>query len=88
MMSSLVYKRLITVDEPAEETHYASATSHGDARVKLHSRVYKYDEVPLPDSFLDTLRSSTNQKMWDFMYPEDDEEWTTEVLGNGNLDII
>jgi hypothetical protein len=40
------------VEEPAEGMHYATVTSHRDDRVKLHSRMAKYVEVPLPESFL------------------------------------
>ena len=39
-----MYERVGTVEDPAEGTHYASITSHGDNRVKLHSRVSKYVE--------------------------------------------
>ena len=87
MMSSLVYARVSTVDDHTEGTYCATVTSYGDNRIKLHIRLSKYVEVPLSDSFLDTLRSFTNQKMWDFMYPDGDGEWKTEQLLNGTLDI-
>ena len=63
MRSGLVYERVDIIDNPTEGTHYVSVTSHGYIRVKLHSRVSKYVEGLLPESFLGTLRSFTNQNM-------------------------
>ena len=60
MRSGPVYERERTAEGPAEGTHYATVTSHGDDRVKLHSRVCKYVEATSPDNFLDTLKSFTN----------------------------
>ena len=60
-------------------------TSNRDNRVKLHSRVSKYVEKPLPESFLDTLKLFTNQTMWYFVYLDNDREWITEAILNGTL---
>ena len=60
--------------EPAESPQYALVVTHGDTRVKLHSRVSKHVEVPLSEEFLDTLRLFTNENMWDLMHLEDDRE--------------
>jgi hypothetical protein len=46
-----MYERAGTVEDPAEGTHHASVTSHGDNRVKLHSRLFKYVEGPFSESF-------------------------------------
>ena len=75
------------MEGPAEGTHYATVTSHSDDRVKLHSRVCKYVEATSPDNFLDTLKSFTNQIMWDFMHADGDGEWITEAILNVTLDI-
>ena len=87
MRSGPVYERVGTLEEPAEGTHYATVTSHGDDRVKLHSKVAKHVEVPLPESFPDTLRFYTNQNMWNFMNLDDQGEWITEAILNGTLDV-
>ena len=68
MRSGPVYERTGTVEAPIEGMYYASVISHGDTRVKMHSRVSKYAEVLIPESFLDTLRSFSNQNRWDLMY--------------------
>ena len=73
MKSGPVYERVSKVEYPAEGTHYAAFTSNGDDMVKLHSRVFKYIEGPLPESFLDILRVFTNQNMCDFVYLDNDE---------------
>ena len=88
MKSGPVYERVGTVEAPAERTHYATVTSHGDDRVKLNSRVAKYVEGPLAHNFLDTLRLFTNQNMWDFMYLDDDGEWILEAILNSTLDHL
>ena len=73
MRRSPVYKRTRTVGEPAEASHYASVVSNGEHRLKLHSKVSKHVETPLPEIFMDTLRYFTEQKMWDFMHLDDRE---------------
>ena len=50
--SGLVYDRERTVNEPAQGTHYATVTSHGVDRVKLHSKAFKYVRTTPPDTFL------------------------------------
>ena len=88
MRSGLVYRRIGTVEDPSDGTHYASVTSHEDNRIKLHARVSKYVEGPFPESFLDTLRLFTNQNMWDFMYLDDDGEWILEAILNSTLYVV
>ena len=85
--SGSVYKRTRTVGEPLEGSHYASVVYNGEHRVRLHSKVYKHVETPLPATFLATLRYFTNQKMWDFMHLDDDGEWISEAILNGTLDV-
>ena len=87
MRSGPFYERTRTVGEPAEGSNYASGVSNGEHRVKLHSKVSKYVEAPLPETFLDTLRSFTKQSMWDFMHLNDDREWISEAILNGTLDV-
>ena len=87
MRSGSVYERERTVEGPTKGTVYATVSSHGDDRVKLHSRVCKYVEATSPDNFLDTLKSFTNQRIWDFMHVDGDGEWITEAILNGTLDI-
>ena len=87
MRSGPVYERTRTAREPLEGSHCAYVVSHGGDRVKLHSRVSKYIEALLPEKFLDTLRSFTNQKMWDFMHLDNDGKRISEVIRNGTLDV-
>ena len=87
MRSGPVYERTRTMGEPAEGSYYASAVTHGDDRVKLHSRASKYVEVPLPENFLDTFRLFTNPNMWHFVYLDNDREWILEAILNGTLDV-
>ena len=63
MRSGPVYERTRTVEEPAEGSHVAAVVSNGEIRVKLHSKVSKYVETLLSETFLDTLRFLTNQNM-------------------------
>ena len=85
--SGPVYERERAVEEPAEGTHYATVTSHGNDRVKLHSKVFRYVGATSPDTFLDTLNSFTNQRMWNFMHVDEDGEWIAEAILNGTLDV-
>ena len=87
MRSGSVYEREQTVNEPGEGTHYATVTSHGDDRVKLHSKAFKYVRATSPDTFLDTLKLFTNQRMWNFMHVDEDGEWIAEAICNGTLDV-
>ena len=80
-----MYERAGSVEDPAEGTQYASVTSHGDNRVKWHSRIPKYVEGSLPESFLDTLRLFANQNRWDSTYMDNDEEVIMEAILNGTL---
>ena len=80
--------RVDTVEDPAEGLYYATVASHGDNRIKLHSRVSKYVEWSSRESFLDTLRLSTNQNMRDFVYLYSDGEWITEAILNNILDVL
>ena len=75
------------MEEHAEGLHYALVISHGNDRVKLHSRVSKYVEESLSERFLDKLRMFTNQNMWDIMYLYNDGEWILEAIINGTLDV-
>ena len=84
--SGPVYERTRTVGEPAEGSHHAYVVSNGEHRLKLHSKVSKHVETPLQETFLDTLRYFTKQKMWEFMYL-DDREWLSEAMLNGTLDV-
>ena len=52
-----------TTNGPAKGTHYASVTSHGVDRIKMHLRVSLYVEHAPLNSFLDTLRAFLKQKM-------------------------
>ena len=73
--------------EHAEGSYYALIIRHRDDRVKMHFKMSKYVEVPLPENFLDTLRLFANQKMWDFMHLDDDREWISEEMRNDTLDV-
>ena len=42
--------------------------------LKCTPKCAKYIEIPLLETFLDTLRSFTDHKMWDFMHLHNDEE--------------
>ena len=83
-----MHERVDMVEEPAEGMHYASVISHGDKRVKLHSRLSKYVEAPFLERFLDTLRLPTNQNMWDVMYLDNNGEWILETTLNSTLDFV
>ena len=87
MRSGPVYERTWTVGEPAEGLYHAAGVSNGDHRVNVHSKVSKYAETPLPEIFLDTLRSFTNQNMWDLVYLDNNGEWMSEATLNGTLNV-
>ena len=62
-------------------------TSNGDNRVKLHSRVSKYVEKTLPESFLDILRPFISKNIWACIYLDNDREWILETILSNTLDV-
>ena len=67
--------------------HYASVIDFGEGKYKRHSTSRMFKEPEQPRSFLDTLHSFSNQKMWAGMSVDEDEEWILDALMEGTLDI-
>ena len=87
MRSSPVYERTRTAGEPAEGSHYAYIVPNGESRVKLHFKVSKHVDTPLPETFLDTLRYFTNQTIWNVAHLDNNGECISEGILNCILDV-